>query len=54
MHWLVWAFIICIVFLVTYNPRTGSLGKFFAPQELVEDNDQRTTQSDSNPSISRE
>jgi len=54
MHWLVWAFIACIVFLITYNPRTGSLGKFFTNQELVEDNDQRTTQSDSNPSIPRE
>ena len=28
MHWLLWAFIACIVFMVTYNPRSGRLSRF--------------------------
>ena len=38
MHWLVWAFIACIVFLITYNPRTGSLGKFLDLSQSESDN----------------
>jgi hypothetical protein len=55
MHWLVWAAIICLVFLITYNPRTGRLGKFFAPEVSVEDGkSEGTTQSNSNSSESPE
>jgi hypothetical protein len=35
MRLWVWAFILCIVFLITYDKRTGRLDNFFA-QELVE------------------
>ena len=54
MHWIFLAIIVCFVFLASYNPRTGNLTKFFAPETSVEDHGrssrpatQRTTQSDS-------
>jgi hypothetical protein len=28
MHWIFWAVLACLVFLATYNPRTGNLNKF--------------------------
>ena len=45
MHWILLAAIACIIFLISYNPRTGNLTKFFAPEKTVEDNASRTTQS---------
>ena len=47
-HWLL---LLGLVFLVSYNPRTGNLGKFFGPEISVEDHDEssREAQSDSNP-----
>ena len=54
MHWFFWAFLICILFLVTYNPRSGRLGKFFVQDRLVEVNDQRTSQSNSDSGVPRE
>lgn len=48
-HWLL---LIGLVFLITYNPRTGKLGKFFESERLVEDRNvgaSRKTQSDSDP-----
>jgi len=54
MHWLILAIIVCIVFLITYNPRSGRLNNFFTQQVLVEDNAQRTAQSDSDTSLPRE
>jgi len=54
MHWLFWAAILCIVFLVTYNPRTGNLNKFFTQDISVEDNAQRKAQGDSDTGIIRE
>ena len=37
MHWIFWAVLACLVFLASYNPRTGNLTKFFAPETSVED-----------------
>ena len=37
MHWGFMALIACLVFLASYNPRTGNLNKFFAPGVSVED-----------------
>jgi hypothetical protein len=54
MHWILWTFIACLLFLVTYKPRTGRLNKFFTSEILVEDNGQRTAQSDSDSSVPRE
>ena len=49
MHWIFLAIIVCLVFLASYNPRTGNLNKYFAPETSVEDGKppSRTTQSDS-------
>ena len=53
MHWIFLAIIACFVFLASYNPRTGNLTKFFAPETSVEDGKPpsrpraRATQSDS-------
>lgn len=44
-HWLL---LFGLVFLITYNPRTGNLGKFFDAKVPVEDESSRATQSDSN------
>jgi hypothetical protein len=52
MHWIFLAIITCLVFMASYNPRTGNLTKFFAPDVSVEDGKppssraQRTPQSD--------
>jgi hypothetical protein len=46
MHWIFWAFIACLVFLSTYDPRRGKLDKFFTA-EMIDDN-QRTPQSNGN------
>jgi hypothetical protein len=44
-HWLL---LLGLVFLITYNPRTGNLGSFFAKEVSVEaQNASRETQSDS-------
>lgn len=44
-HWLL---LLGLVFLITYNPRTGKLGKFFALERSVEDGSaSRKTQSNS-------
>jgi hypothetical protein len=48
MHWILWAILACFVFLATYNPRTGNLTKYFAPEVSVEGNASRAPQSDSN------
>jgi hypothetical protein len=46
-HWLL---LLGLVFLITYNPRTGNLGSFFAKEVSVEaDHASRETQSDSDP-----
>ena len=37
MHWIFLAIIACLVFLASYNPRTGNLNKYFAPERSVED-----------------
>jgi hypothetical protein len=37
MHWIFLAIIACLVFMASYNPRTGNLTKFFAPDVSVED-----------------
>ena len=37
MHWIFLALIACLVFLASYNPRTGNLNKYFAPETSVED-----------------
>ena len=37
MHWIFLAIIACLVFLASYNPRTGNLTKYFAPETSVED-----------------
>ena len=53
MHWIFLAIIACLVFLASYNPRTGNLNKYFAPETSVEDGSSsrksatRTTQGDS-------
>ena len=52
MHWIFLAIIVCLVFLASYNPRTGNLTKFFVPERPVEDGTSRksaprTPQSDS-------
>jgi len=36
MHWFIWAVLGCLIFLATYNPRTGNLNKFLRDA----DNDQ--------------
>jgi hypothetical protein len=54
MHWILLVAIACIIFLISYNPRTGNLTKFFAPEKLVEDNASRTAQSDRNTDESGE
>ena len=57
MHWILWAFIACILFMVTYDPRTGNIQKYFTQDKLVEDHDgpssppKRKTQSDSDSSF---
>jgi hypothetical protein len=44
-HWLL---LLGLVFLISYNPRTGNLGNFFTREISVEDhNASRETQSDS-------
>jgi hypothetical protein len=52
MHWIFLAIIACLVFLASYNPRTGNLTKFFAPETSVDGpspsrSRARATQSDS-------
>lgn len=59
MHWIIWAILACLVFLASYNPRTGSVTKYFvdpapeprkyfAQKTSVEDGiTSRTPQSDS-------
>lgn len=47
MHWVFLAVIACLVFLASYNPRTGNLNKYFAPEIPVERHGSRETQSDS-------
>ena len=53
MHWIFLAIIACLVFLASYNPRTGNLNKYFAPETSVEDGSSsrksatRKTQGDS-------
>ena len=42
-HWLL---LLGLVFLISYNPRTGNLGNFFTKEIAVEDAS-RATQSDS-------
>jgi len=37
MHWILLVVIACLVFLASYNPRTGNLNKFFANEISVED-----------------
>jgi len=55
MHWIFWVIIASLVFLVTYNPRSGTLGKFFGPELSVEGKHaSRTTQSDSDTRESSE
>lgn len=44
-----WLLLAGVVFLVTYNPHTGNLGKFFGPEIVVGKDAQRETQSNSNP-----
>ena len=49
MRWFIWAVLGCLIFLATYNPRTGNLNKFLkdadnspsfsGPQVSVEDDD---------------
>ena len=46
MHWIIWVIILALVFLATYNPRTGNLTKFFALETSVEDGSSRKAQSD--------
>ena len=36
MRWFIWAVLGCLIFLATYNPRTGNLNKFLRDA----DNDQ--------------
>ena len=36
MHWIFLVIIACLVFLASYNPRTGNLNKFFAPKTSVD------------------
>jgi hypothetical protein len=38
MHWLFWAVLACLVFLASYNPRTGNLTKFldFSRSETIQ------------------
>ena len=52
-HWLL---LLGLVFLITYNPRTGNLGSFFAKEISVEDRNgaSRETQSDSDTDEHRE
>jgi hypothetical protein len=47
MHWIFLALVACLVFLASYNPRTGNLTKYFAPETSVEHNGSREAQSDS-------
>jgi hypothetical protein len=53
MHWIFLVIIACLVFLSSYNPRTGNVVKFFAPTVSVDGpkrpsrNSQRKAQSDS-------
>lgn len=43
-----WLLLLGLVFLISYNPRTGNLGNYFNTKISVEDrNASRTTQSDS-------
>jgi len=44
-----WLIIACIVFLITYDKRSGKLQEFFGPDIVVEsrNGDSRTTQSSS-------
>ena len=37
MHWIFLVIIACLIFMASYNPRTGNLNKFFAPKTSVED-----------------
>jgi hypothetical protein len=46
MHWIFLVLIACLVFMASYNPRTGNLNKYFAPETSVE-HGSRETQSDS-------
>jgi hypothetical protein len=49
MHWIVLAIIACLVFLASYNPRTGNLTKYFVPETSVDGpSPSRAAQSDSN------
>jgi len=36
MHWFFLALIACLVFMASYNPRTGNLNKYFAPETSVD------------------
>ena len=47
MHWILLALVACLVFLASYNPRTGNLTKYFAPETSVERHGSREAQSDS-------
>jgi hypothetical protein len=43
-----WILLLGLVFLITYNPRTGNLSNFFTKEISVEDeNASRTAQGDS-------
>jgi hypothetical protein len=44
MHWIFLVLIACLVFMASYNPRTGNLNKYFAPEIPVE-HGSRATQS---------
>lgn len=37
MHWFFLLILLCLIFLATYDPRSGTLSDFFAPQTSVED-----------------
>lgn len=43
-----WILLFGLIFLITYNPRTGNLGDFFTSKVSVEPNDSRETQGDRN------
>ena len=48
MHWILLAIIACLVFMASYNPRTGNLTKFFATETSVDGpSPSRKTQGDS-------
>ena len=44
-HWLL---LLGLLFMITYNPRTGNLTKYFGSEVSVEGNASRETQSNRN------